>query len=103
MLIAPHNVCGPVGTAAAIHLAASTPNFKIQEHFNDFADAWVKEAVIGAPTVDAADGCFPLPTAPGLGVKLNEEFIAAHPRKEVFFDLFQHDWQFRQAEAKAAE
>ncbi len=100
MLMAPHNVCGPVGTAAAIHLAASTPNFKIQEHFNDFADAWVKDAIEGAPTVDAADGCFPLPTAPGLGVKLNEAFIAEHPRKEVFFDLFEHDWQFRQAALK---
>jgi galactonate dehydratase len=100
MLIAPHNVCGPVGTAATLHLAASTPNFKIQEHFNDFADAWVKDAVEGAPTVDAADGCFPLPTAPGLGVKLNEAFIAEHPRKQVFFDLFEHDWQFRQATLK---
>ena len=46
------------------------------------------------------DGCFPIPTAPGLGVKLNEAFIADHPRKDVFFDLFQHDWQFRQATQK---
>ena len=38
MLIAPHNVGGPISTAAALHLAACTPNFKIQEHFNDFAE-----------------------------------------------------------------
>lgn len=102
MLIAPHNVCGPVGTAAALHLAASTSNFKIQEHFNDFADAWVKGAVEGLPEVDAVDGCFPLPQGPGLGVKLNEAFIAEHPRKDVFFDLFKPDWQYRQVAPDAA-
>jgi len=32
VLIAPHNVGGPVSTAAALHLATCTPNFKIQEH-----------------------------------------------------------------------
>ncbi|OUC09136.1 dehydratase, partial [Litorilinea aerophila] len=31
MLIAPHNVGGPASTAAALHLAACTTNFKIQE------------------------------------------------------------------------
>ncbi len=100
MMIAPHNVCGPVGTMAALHLAACTPNFKTQEHFNDFADAWVKGVAEGVPEVDAADGCFPLPTAPGLGVKLNEDFIAEHPSEGAFFDLFQHDWQFRQGNQK---
>jgi galactonate dehydratase len=100
MLIAPHNVCGPVATAAALHLAACTPNFKIQEHFNDFADAWVKGVAEGLPEVDPADGCFPLPTGPGLGVKLNEAFIAEHPRQEVYFDLYAEDWQYRQAPAK---
>jgi galactonate dehydratase len=99
MLIAPHNVCGPVATAAALHLAACTPNFKIQEHFNDFADAWVKGAASGLPEVDPADGCFPLPTGPGLGVKLNEAFIAEHPHQDVFFDLYSENWQFRQAQA----
>ncbi len=95
MLMAPHNVCGPVGTAAALHVAASTPNFKIQEHFNDFADAWVKEAVTGMVEVDPADGCFPLPNGPGLGVTLNEAFVAEHPRKEAFFNLFVNNWHQR--------
>lgn len=97
MLIAPHNVGGPVATAAALHLAACTPNFKIQEHFNDFADAWVKGVAVGLPEVDPADGCFPLPNGPGLGVTLDEAFIAEHPREHVFFDLFAENWQHRQA------
>ncbi|HEX5943186.1 MAG TPA: mandelate racemase/muconate lactonizing enzyme family protein [Anaerolineales bacterium] len=95
MLMAPHNVCGPVGTAAALHVAASTTNFKIQEHFNDFADAWVKEAVTGMVEVDPADGCFPLPTGPGLGVTLNEAFVAEHPPEDAFFDLFAENWHQR--------
>lgn len=93
MLIAPHNVGGPVSTAAALHLAACTPNFKIQEHFNDFADSYVLDAAPGLPAV--RDGCFPLPTGPGLGLKLNEEAILAHPRQDAYFNLYQEDWHKR--------
>lgn len=95
MLIAPHNVGGPVSTAAALHLAACTPNFKIQEHFNDFAEAYVKEAAPGLPEVQ--DGHFGLPQGPGLGVTLNEDLIAEHPRQKVHFNLFSDDWHKRDA------
>lgn len=93
MLIAPHNVGGPVSTAAALHLAACTPNFKIQEHFNDFADSFVLDAASGLPRVQ--DGYFPLPGGPGLGVTLDEDVIAAHPRQGVHFNLYQEDWHKR--------
>lgn len=93
MLIAPHNVGGPVSTAAALHLAACTPNFKIQEHFNDFADSHVKDAAPGVPEV--VDGYFSLPNGPGLGVTLDEDFIEAHPRQKVHFNLFAEDWHKR--------
>ena len=95
MLVAPHNVGGPVSTAAALHFAASTPNFKIQEHFNDFADEWVKQAAPGNPEV--VDGYFALPQGPGLGVTLNEEVVRAHPQQRIFFNLFTENWHFRQA------
>jgi galactonate dehydratase len=98
MLVAPHNVGGPVSTAAALHLAACTTNFKIQEHFNDFADAWVQSAATGLPPVDAEDGCFALPGGPGLGVTIDEAFIAEHPRQQVFFNLFEENWHRRQAQ-----
>jgi galactonate dehydratase len=94
MLLAPHNVCGPVGTAAALHLDACTPNFKIQEHFNDFVDDWVKGAVDEYPQV--ADGHFSLPTRPGLGVTLREDFVAEHPRRQVTLNLFEEGWHRRQ-------
>ncbi len=95
MLVAPHNVGGPVSTAAALHLAACTPNFKILEHFNDFAEAHVKQAAPGVPEVK--DGYFPLPQGPGLGVTLDEAVIAEHPRQPVHFNLFAEDWHKRSA------
>ena len=95
-LIAPHNVGGPVSTAAALHLAAVTPNFKIQEHFNDFADTHVKRAAPGLPEV--VDGYWSLPEGPGLGVEVDWQFIAENPRRAVMFDLFKHGWELREAE-----
>lgn len=93
---APHNVGGPVSTAACLHLAACTTNFKIQEHFNDFVDAWVKEAATGPGYPEVKDGYFPLPGGPGLGVTLNEDFIREHPMKSEGFNLFRENWHRRQ-------
>lgn len=94
MLVAPHNVGGPVSTAAALHFAASTPNFKIQEHFNDFSEAWVKSAAPGNPEV--VDGYFALPEGPGLGINLDLDVLAEHPRQHVYFSLYAEDWHRRQ-------
>lgn len=99
VLVAPHNVGGPVSTAAALHFAASTPNFKIQEHFNDFADPWVKDAAPGNPEV--IDGYFALPQGPGLGVTLNKEAIREHPKQRIFFNLYAENWHLRQAQQTA--
>jgi galactonate dehydratase len=93
LLVTPHNVGGPVSTAAALHMAACTPNFMIQEHFNDFADSWVKAAATGVPEV--IDGYFALPTAPGLGLELNEAIFAEHPQQDRYFSLYVEDWQKR--------
>ena len=92
---APHNVGGPISTAACLQLAACTTNFKIQEHFNDFVDAWVKEAATGPGYPEVVAGYFPLPAGPGLGVTLNEDFIRAHPMSDVHFDLFADNWHKR--------
>ena len=34
-----------------------------------------------------ADGCFGLPTGPGLGVRLDRAAVARHPRTHVHFSL----------------
>src|SRR3981081_2970653 len=96
VLVAPHNVGGPVSTAANLHLSACTTNFKIQEHFNDFAEDFVKLAAPGNPEV--IDGYFALPTGAGLGVSLDLDVVAANPRRQIFFNLFAENWHRRQAE-----
>jgi galactonate dehydratase len=94
VLVAPHNVGGPVLTAANLHLAACTPNFKVLEHFNDFADEAVKRVAPGVPEI-GADGAFPLPGGPGLGVTLDWDAVAEMPRQAISFDLFAEGWQLR--------
>jgi galactonate dehydratase len=94
LLLAPHNVGGSISTAANLHLAASTVNFKIQEYFNDFADPYLAECAPGLPAV--SDGYFALPDVPGLGVTLDHDMLHAHPRRQVNFNLFQSGWERRQ-------
>jgi galactonate dehydratase len=95
LLLAPHNVCGPVGTTANVHFAIATPNYKVLEHFNDFADPWVQDLVDYPPQVSAVDGCFGLPDRAGLGVRLNHDVCAAHPRSGGRLRLFEAGWEKR--------
>jgi len=97
LLLAPHNVCGPAGTMANVHLGVATPNYKILEHFNDFADPWVFDLVDHPPRVAAEDGCFALPDRPGLGVRLNHDVCDAHPRTGGRLQLFKAGWEKRGA------
>jgi len=98
LLMAPHNVCGPVGTMANVHFAVATPNYKVLEHFNDFADPWVSDLVDHAPLVSAVDGCFELPERPGLGLTLNADACREHPRTGGRLRLFESGWERRGAE-----
>jgi len=93
ILIAPHNVGGPVSTAAALHLAACTTNFKIQEHFNDFCEPYVQLAAPGVPKI--VNGAFPLPGGPGFGLGFDEDLIKAHPKQNIHFNLYKDDWHKR--------
>ncbi|MGW0246231.1 mandelate racemase/muconate lactonizing enzyme family protein [Nocardia goodfellowii] len=93
MLVAPHNVGGSVLTAASLQVGFSTPNFKILEHFNDFADAGIKHLVKGAPEV--VDGYFTRTDAPGLGVEFDAEAAAEFPQQQARFDLWAEGWEKR--------
>lgn len=95
VLLAPHNVCGPIGTAAALHCCIAAPNAYVLEHFNDFADAWVHDLVDNPPRVGPT-GTFAKPTAPGLGLTLNEDVAAAHPRTQGRLALYREGWERRQ-------
>ncbi|WP_329031511.1 mandelate racemase/muconate lactonizing enzyme family protein [Streptomyces sp. NBC_01725] len=99
VLVAPHNVGGSVLTAASLQLAACTPNFKILEHFNDFADAEIKKIVTGAPEVDPETGCFEISHAPGLGVEFDADAAAEFPQQQARFDLWAEGWEKRDPKA----
>ena len=93
--LAPHNVCGPVGTLANVHLAVATPNYRILEHFNDFADPWVFDLVDDPPRI-GADGCFTVPDRPGLGATLDHDACAEHPATGAVIKLFEDGWERRE-------
>jgi len=72
--IAPHIYCGPVAHAAAAHVGFSSPSFLLLETIQtDFHDAIVQQPL------QWEDGYLLAPTAPGLGIELNEAVIDAHP------------------------
>jgi galactonate dehydratase len=99
--LAPHNVGGPVATAANVQFAAATPNVRIVEHFNDFADPWVMTLVDAAPSVSSADGCFDVSDRPGLGLRLDHDVCAEHPATGGRLQLFQAGWEKRAADSGA--
>jgi len=74
--IAPHLYCGPVVGAANIQLATCSPNFLILESIERW-DGFHAE-ILKKP-VRWEQGYVIPPTEPGLGVVLNEEFIARYP------------------------
>ena len=71
----PHNCYGPMATMASLHLDACVPNFLIQE---GGIRQWFPDATIGDFPVQT-DGYFGLPPGPGLGVAMNEEWLAKNP------------------------
>lgn len=71
MAIAPHNAAGPVGVAASIHVCASVPNFLICEGGNKLG-----QGLFNTP-LTFKDGFIELPTAPGLGVDMEDAAIEA--------------------------
>jgi galactonate dehydratase len=75
--VAPYHEGGPVATAAAFHLAASIPNFFIQQiPFPGAADdRRMRAELAGASLETVTDGFAALPTGPGLGITVNESAL----------------------------
>jgi galactonate dehydratase len=63
--ISPHNMSGPVSTAASVQLSAVCPNFLTLEYCWH-VPPWRQELIAGAEHIE--NGAIPLPTAPGLGI-----------------------------------
>lgn len=76
--IAPHNPMGPISLATGLQLAASVPNFLVQEQVT-LGEGYLKE-----PFKLQKDGTVMVPTKPGLGVELDEDALK---------DKIGHDWK----------
>lgn len=74
---APYHDGGPVATAAALHLAASLPNFYIQQvPFPEAEeDRRMRAEIAGASLEAIREGFFALPTGAGLGITVNEKAL----------------------------
>ena len=75
--IAPHNPLGPISLAAGVQLAASIPNFLIQEQVS-LGEGYLKQPF------KVRDGYLDLPAGPGLGIELDEDALE---------DKIGHDWR----------
>ena len=72
--MAPHLYAGPVEWAANIHFAVSIPNLLLAETIETpFHDQLIKGSI------RVQDGYIHAPTAPGLGIDVDEELARAHP------------------------
>jgi galactonate dehydratase len=71
--VAPKHSLGPVTTAAALHLAASLPNFFIQHipYPDAAADRDMRRSLAGTAIETVKDGFAALPTGAGLGISVD--------------------------------
>jgi galactonate dehydratase len=76
--IAPHNPMGPISLAVGLHLAASVPNFLVQEQVS------LGEGYLKNPFKLQQDGTVLIPRGPGLGIELDEAQMK---------DKIGHDWK----------
>jgi len=92
--LALHNAESPLKTMVALQICAVTPNIFIQECFDDFLEPWTEDVLHGYLRVE--NGHLQMPTAPGLGVELDEEEAAKHPYSpKHFLRMFRPGWERR--------
>ncbi len=72
--LAPHLYAGPVEWAANVHLAAAIPNLLMAETI----ETPFHDALIGG-ALKVEDGFITPPSAPGLGIEVDEALARAHP------------------------
>jgi len=75
--VAPYHDGGPIATAAALHLAASLPNFFIQQvpWPASEQDRRLREALVSSTVERATGGFLPLPKGPGFGIAVDEKAL----------------------------
>jgi len=100
--VAPHCPLGPIALAACLQLDATTPNAFIQEqslgiHYNQGSD--LLDYLADPKVFEYKDGQVTIPTAPGLGIEVNEDKVREMAEKG-------HRWRnpvWRNADGTVAE
>ncbi|NKB68034.1 MAG: mandelate racemase/muconate lactonizing enzyme family protein [Candidatus Latescibacteria bacterium] len=82
MPLAPHNICGPVGTFAACHVCAAVPNFLVLE-FHHLDEPFWENLVVEGPLI--LDGHIDMGQRPGLGLTLDEDVVRRHAKENLGF------------------
>lgn len=78
--VVPHNPLSPVSTAACLQIAASIPNFALQE-YPIGEDVPPKSEIVRGAAVHDGKGFLIISDAPGIGIELTEDAAEKHPYK----------------------
>jgi galactonate dehydratase len=83
--VAPYHDGGPIATAAGIHLAASLPNFFIQQipFPTSERDAAMRAELTSGNQETAKDGFAPLRNRPGFGIDVDERALDRYSEERV--------------------
>ena len=87
MLMAPHNVAGPVGHAATLHADSVMNNFLIQEVTRPHLEQYERYAEC---EWHLKDGYMSVPDQPGLGVEVKEADIAKMSYEPMAYRQYRH-------------
>ena len=93
ILVAPHNVGGPVVHSRCTPSRGSDTELQDSGALQRLRRPVRQEAAPGLPEV--VGGVFALPAGPGLGVTLNEDAVREHPPQHDGFNLFAEGWERR--------
>jgi galactonate dehydratase len=83
--VAPNCPLGPIALAASIQVVATLTNFTVQDHGFDrqtSSDTGLTDYIDKSKRFNFSDGYLDLPAGPGLGVDVNEEYVAKQAERE---------------------
>lgn len=80
----PHNPLGPISTAATVHFAAAVPNLSwVEVRTTPTENLGFDDPTIFPVQIRLEGTTYPLPTAPGLGVEVDEDAARRSPYRPM--------------------
>jgi galactonate dehydratase len=78
--VVPHNPLSPVSTAACIQIAASIPNFALQEYPHSMSEEEPRGNQLVKEPLQIKNGHLVVPKTPGIGVELDDDALNRFPK-----------------------